>query len=71
MMSPLKIPRAIPGARDRAEVAARAWLPVEENWKLAEVLGGRITALQGKQPPSAKAGPCGPVTTVCRRSGVR
>ena len=72
MMSPLKIPRATPGARDRAELAARAWLPVEENWKLAEVVGGRMNALH---PPAIHPHPLqggrGPVTTVCRRSGVR
>lgn len=55
-------PRAIPaGARARAEVPS-AWLPVEENWKLAEVVGGRT-----HPPPPHQEG----VTTACRRSGAR
>ena len=55
-------PRASPaGARARAELP-RAWLPVEENWKLAEVLGGRT-----QPPPPHQDG----VTTAWRRSGPR
>ena len=72
----MKIPRATPGARDRAELAARAWLPVEENWKLAEVVGGRMNALH---PPAihphplqgGRTGPPHPPGGHCRRSGVR
>ena len=62
----MKIPRATPGASDRAEPAARAWLPVEENWKLAEVLGGG-GRMNPPHPPSPAHGP----VTTCRRSGVR
>ena len=53
-------PRASPaGARLRAELPS-AGLPEEENWKLAEVLGGRR-----QPPPPHQDG----VTTACRSSG--
>ena len=61
MKSPLMRPRASPaGARLRAELPS-AWLPVEENWKLAEVLGGRMTQ---PPPPHQDGG-----ITLCRSSG--